>query len=233
MLLSRSMTSAGWVLITVGWAATLALTEHGLGEPQSPQQSNYWTVVYNGKTVRSWYEIVMDKHRDKLQREDAVTQLGHAGSAGIFALTQLLTASDTDSVTSYGSPWSPNAVQPGFVRMHAAEMLGAVKATSSAPELARVMLNDSVADVRVVAAVALSKLGSSDQGVVNALKQVLGGNNYCVWPGAVVALAQVQPRDTQISQLLSRIASKDPMSARDNLSQTCIVNARTEARRAR
>jgi len=215
-----------------GQQLALQNREHRVAQILSVQRPDYWTVMHNGKTIRSWYELAINKHADTLARERAIGELGTAGTPGTFALVELLRASDKDTIESYRSSWDALAVEPGFVRIHAANTLGNMGAVATSPNLAYRMLNDNVMQVRAAASGALAKLHSRNPQVLEALKQVLRSDDYCVWPGAAAALGQVTTNDQQVVQLLNRVANVDPMISGDELGQTCIVNARTEARRA-
>jgi HEAT repeat protein len=217
--------TASVVITLLAWSA---------GQAAVPP-SGMWQVTHKGRTIVEWYNLARDQHAVKLEREGAIQELGKAGQPGAMALWQLLGARDTDTIdptAGFGF-----AVQPGFVRLHAAFAFGGtgrlgLKAT---PKLAELMRKDPVVGVRRVAAFALGQIGPRDPKVIQALKDVLNSTDYEVWQGAAFALGRVQPRDQETFDLLTRMANIDPdrVPGVGLTTQVLIMNARLEARSAR
>jgi HEAT repeat protein len=216
-------------------ALTCACNETETIPEPLPQQADHWGVVVKGRTIREWHDRAMDKAQLKPNREDAFRVLGQSGNSGAFALIQMLQASD--QLTIDPNPRFGFDVPKGYVRRMAATTLGSMGqiALRAAPQLARMMRTDENVDVRAACAIAVGRLGSKDDTVVKSLKEVLRGEDYYVWQGAVFALGQMRPFDAETQELLTRIANADPYkiagTGQDSL-WAAVMNARTEARSA-
>jgi hypothetical protein len=216
-------------------ALTCACNETETFPEPIPQQADHWGVVVKGRTIREWHDRAMDKAQIKPNREDAFRVLGQSGNSGAFALYQMLQASD--QLTVDPTPSFATNVPQGYVRRMAATTLGSMGqiALRTAPQLAKMMRTDENIDVRAACAIAIGRLGSKDEAVVKALKEVLRGDDYYVWQGAVFALGQMRPFDAETQELLTRIANADPYkvagTGQDSL-WAAVMNARTEARSA-
>ncbi len=193
-----------------------------------PQPVDLWQVQHKGRTIRQWYDLARNKYAIKLEREDAIAELGTAGQAGGMALRELLKASDQDTVVPYSGQWSAYAVQAGFVRWHAVTVLGRIGTTAqaAAPRLAEMMRKDPVVEVRSLAAQALGGIRSRDPAVLQALKEVLKSPDYPVWQPAIFAMGQLWPVDPEALQLLEKVANL-PINSTAPLA---ILNSRVQAR---
>ena len=208
------------------------------GKPPEPPRSkpqpdliDPWQVRHNGRTIREWYLRARDKDLIKTDREAAFQELGRAGKPGLMALFELLSASDSELYDP--KKWSPNAVQMGFVRWKAAEAFGNLGSVAqvAAPALSNLMLKDPVADVRIVASMALAKIGSRDPEVIKALKDALRGQDIWIWQGAVSALCKVQPLDQESLDLLNNVGNADPYKLGHNDNEwTAVMRARDAVR---
>jgi HEAT repeat protein len=203
---------------------------------RAPEPPSFWEVRHKNRTIRQWYDRARDKDLIKPEREEAFRQLGLAGQPGAAALWELLGAADADTVRPLDPQrFDPTAVAPGWVRWKSAETLGRLGqlAQPAAPRLAELMQRDPEVQVRATAAAALAGIGSRDPSVVKALKEVLRGKDLHAWQGAVSALAQVQPRDQETTELLQKLADADPYKlGRNDFEWAAVMNARMAARAA-
>jgi hypothetical protein len=199
------------------------------------QQTDHWSVVVKGRTIREWHDRAMDKAQLKPNREEAFQVLGQAGNSGAFALFQMLQASDQATVDP-SAGFGVN-VPKGYVRRMAAATLGGMGQVGLrfAPYMAKMMRKDENVDVRATCVIAVGRLGSRDEAVIKALKEVAGSDDYYVWQGAVYALGQLRPIEAETKELLTRISNADPNkiagTGQDAL-WAAVMNARTEARSA-
>jgi|SRR5271165_3896859 len=197
-----------------------------------PQASSAWKPT-DCQTVGECYAMAMDKSQNKLKRENAIAKLPGGGQAGLDALLHLLDASDSDTVTPIRGKAFGVEVSPGFVRFHAAQTLGSMggKARTAAPRLAQTMISDPIVSVRQASAIAIGNIGSSNQTVIEALKNVLKSHDYFVWQSAVLAIGQIRPEDREAVGLLQALAKMTaPPPRLDFNSQIAVENAIVQAK---
>jgi hypothetical protein len=208
--------------------------------PTMPTQASapkfdHMKAVVKGRTVQEWFDRARDKAQIKTNREDAIQVLAQGGESGAYALFELLSAKDADTV----DPKAPFGmhVSPGYVRWQAAQAFSNLgkRGLPAAPRLTELIKSDDVVEVRIASAIALGRMGARDVATLKALKDVLRSEDYLVWQGAVYALAQVRPHDAETVELLKKISDADPYKVaprgNDRL-WTGVMNARMEARSA-
>lgn len=202
---------------------------------QNDNQTKQMNVVVSGRTVQEWFNRAMDKSLVKTSREEAFLVLQKAGKPGAFALFEMLSASDDDTVDP-NAPFHTRVIR-GYVRWQAARMFGRMGTlgNASVPRLAQLMKSDKFSDVRMECATTIGLLGTADASVIKIIKEVLNSTDYCVWPGAVTALGKVRPLDSESLELLKRMSHADPNQVAPNagdLAWNSIVGARMAAAEA-
>jgi len=162
---------------------------------------------YRGKSLITWQKgLGAANANERADAADAVGHLGPAASVAIPSLVEMLKDTDlTVRAKAAAALWSmgpaarsavpslQNALEdPGpDVRMNAAGALGEIgpKAADAAPDLARVLRQDTNANVRACSAVALAKIRSNDDESIGALTQALDDRDNNVRIKAAYALA--------------------------------------------
>jgi HEAT repeat protein len=161
---------------------------------------------YRGKSVTSWQKGLGAV--DAKERRDAADAIGHLGpsaSATIPSLVDMLKDADLSvRAKAAAALWSmgpaarsavpslQNALEDPSpeVRLNAAGALGEIgpKAADAAADLARVLRQDTNANVRAFSAVALAKIHSGDDESIGALTQALDDRDNNVRIKAAYAL---------------------------------------------